>query len=302
MVRRVDLEILRGAVDTHAHANPYVNEDLFHLDVFELARLGGEYGMDAIVIKNHFGSSCAQAYLANKYAGGCRIIGGGVLNKAQGGFNAEAVKIASEFGVYNGVRPGLIVWMPERDSLHWAKVSGYPKEQWSRHLSPFKDANPEGDLLPEAKDVLKAIAECDMILNVNHLSPEEGLSILRHAKSYGITKTMLAHASGSQVGYNLEQEKQAAELGALIEECPVIWQPVMQYFGFPVVDCKKEVIDHIREVGPQHYAFGSDGGHRQGPSHVEALRQMIQLFLDDGFTEDEVRMMTSTNAKKLLGL
>jgi hypothetical protein len=297
---RTDLELLKGAIDTHMHALPYIDETTFNIDIFEAAKLAAEAGMDAIVVKNHFGSSCAHAYLANKYAGGCRVIGGVTLNRAQGGFNAEAVKIASEFGAYEGVRPGLIVWMPERDALHGAKILGVPEEQWGAFLTPFKDANPEADLLPEVVDVLKAIAEYDMVLNCCHLSPEEGLSLMRHAKTYGVERMMLTHASGAQVGYNLEQKKQAAELGAYIEESIVAWLPVMGYYGFRVIDAYKDVIDHVREVGPEHFVFGTDCGHKQCPTPVEAMRQMIQLFLDEKFTEEEVRMMINTNPRKLL--
>ena len=65
MVRRVDLELLKGAVDMHVHAQPFVDESVFYVDVFDLAKAARDVGLDAIVVKNHYGWSSAQSYLPN---------------------------------------------------------------------------------------------------------------------------------------------------------------------------------------------------------------------------------------------
>ncbi|MCW3006114.1 MAG: hypothetical protein JWP17_740 [Solirubrobacterales bacterium] len=301
-VTRKDLELLRGSIDTHCHAMPSVGEGIWLQDVFELAREGDEFGLDAICVKYHFGSSAGQAYLANKYAGAehCKIIGGVTLNRAAGGWNPEAVRILAQDAHLDGFRSGRIVWFPERDALGDAKILGKP--DLHTYLSPFCNQKIEDGLLPEVVEILEIVAKEDLCLALSHTSPEESLALIPEARRLGVKHIVATHASGRNVGWTFEQEKRGAELGVIFEESVITWTPAMRIFGYDVIDAREQIIEHIRAIGPEHYCISSDCGYVQGATPVEAMRIFIAMLIDEGFTDAEIQLMTRTNAARLLGL
>jgi hypothetical protein len=280
---------------------PSVGEDIWLQDVFELAREGDEFGLDAICVKYHFGSSAGHAYLANKYAGAehCKIIGGVTLNKAAGGWNPEAVRILAQDAHLNGFRNGRIVWFPERDALGDAKILGKP--DLHDYLSPFCNQDIEDGLLPEVVQILEIIAKEDLCLALSHTSPEESLALIPEARRLGVRHIVATHASGGNVGWTFEQEKLGAEMGVIFEESVITWTPAMRIFGYDVIDARQEIIEHIKAIGPEHYCISSDCGYVQGASPVEGMRIFVAMLLDEGFTDDQIRVMTHTNAARLLG-
>jgi hypothetical protein len=299
---RKDQEFLRGAIDTHAHALPHLDEDMYMLDIFELARSGAEVGMRAMVVKNHMGYSCGEVYLANKYSGGCQLIGGVCLNRSVGGINPQAIDVAARFGSLNGVPSGRVVWMPERDSLYTAKLFNVAPDKLHWFLTPFVEANIESGLTPAAREVCKRIAREDMVLGTGHLSAAESIALIREAKDLGVKRFLVTHVSGSEIDFTLETKKQAVKLGAMLEESLVVWQPVMRHLGFTVGDAYDDVIADMKEIGAEHYCLSSDCGITECPPPAEAMREFIKLCMDADFTDDEIKAMAGGNAASLLGL
>ncbi|MFC1919560.1 DUF6282 family protein [Chloroflexota bacterium] len=299
---RKDELLLQGAIDTHAHALPHLDEDMYMLDIFQLARSGAEVGMRAMVVKNHMGSSCGEVYLANKYSGGCHLIGGVCLNRSVGGINPQAVTTAAQFGSLNGVPSGRVVWMPERDSLHNAKLFNVPQDKLHWFLTPFAESRIENGLTPAAREVCKRIAAEDMVLATGHLSAAESIALIKEAKDLGVKRFIVTHVSGSEIDFTLETKKQAVELGAMLEESVVVWMPVMRHLGFRIGDAYEDVIADMKVIGAEHYCLSSDFGITECPPPVEGMREFIRLCLDVGFNDDEIRAMAGGNAARLLGL
>ena len=81
---------LNGAIDTRVHSSPDSEER--SIDADDLARIAKEKGMRGLVLKNHWESTAALAYMVRKQVPGIEIFGGIVLNKSVGGINLEAVK------------------------------------------------------------------------------------------------------------------------------------------------------------------------------------------------------------------
>jgi hypothetical protein len=291
--------LLAGAVDSHVHAAPFVNADTFLVDAFELATAAKAAGLSAVVLKSYFGSSCPAAYLANRHAGGATVVGGITLNRSVGGFNAEAVKASAYEGAHAGFRPGRVVWMPERSSLHRARLLGIDE---TGMLSPFPGGDPSKPLIPEAREVLDVIAEEDLVLATSHLGPEEALAFLAHAADLGVTRFVITHASNPGVSWSTAQKKRAVELGAYIEEAAICWEPAMSLFHYTPVDAKREILEPLHEIGPQHYLLASDGGFRFSPSPPEAMRVFVELLHADGFTEAEIRQMAVENPRNVFRL
>ena len=295
-------QVMQGAVDTHVHAMPFINETTMSLDVFELSRSASEVGMSTVVVKPYFGSSCQIAYLANKYAGGATVVGGVTLNFAAGGFNPDAVRVAAHDGIYDGFRPGRVVWMPERSALHRAKHLGFALDEQDRYLTPFKNGAVGNGLIAEAEAVLEVISEEDLVLATSHLSPEEGLALIEHGRNKGISRFLITHASHSGVGYTLEQKKRAVALGAFIEEAAITWEPAMALFHYRPIDAEREIFETMAEIGPAHFCLSTDAGFWAVPSPAEAYRTFIALLLGRGFSVEQVRQMAVSNPRKLLRL
>jgi predicted metal-dependent TIM-barrel fold hydrolase len=76
----------------------------------------------------------------------------------------------------------------------------------------------------------------------------------------------------------------------------------MMLFNFPMSDPIKDVIEPMKEIGPEHYLISTDCGYAESPAPVEAMRLFIRMLLDHGFSENDVIRMAHENAAKVLGL
>jgi hypothetical protein len=293
--------VLEGGVDAHVHAGPFIN-GMMMVDVFELARDAAALGLGAVVVKNYFGSSCAAAALANRYAGGATVLGGVTLNWSAGGFNADAVRVAAHEGYDDGFRPGRVVWMPERAALNRARLLALDPATHAKYLSPFPDGDTSRPMLPEAREVLDVIAEEDLVLATSHLGPEESLAMFEVARASGVERLVVTHASNPGVGWTLEQKQRAVELGALIEEAVICWEPAMAVFHYTPTDAATEIFAAMRTIGPEHYILASDCGFHVAPRPAEAMRIFAALLLGFGFGEHELRAMAVDNPRRLLRL
>src|ERR1041385_4988127 len=80
---------LNGVIDIHAHSDP--DSTARSIDAIDLAKLAKSRGMRGLVLKNHYESTAALAYIVRKEVPGIEIFGGIDLNLTVGGINPEAV-------------------------------------------------------------------------------------------------------------------------------------------------------------------------------------------------------------------
>src|SRR5437899_7546030 len=81
---------LTGVIDIHAHTDP--DSRPRSIDAIDIAKLAKARGMRGLVLKNHYESTAAQAYLVRKEVPGIEIFGGIDLNLTVGGVNPAAVE------------------------------------------------------------------------------------------------------------------------------------------------------------------------------------------------------------------
>jgi len=81
---------LSGVIDIHAHTDP--DSRPRSIDALDLAKMAKARGMRGLVLKNHFESTAAQAYLVRKDVPGLEVFGGIDLNLTVGGINPAAVE------------------------------------------------------------------------------------------------------------------------------------------------------------------------------------------------------------------
>ena len=155
-----------------------------------------------------------------------------------------------------------------------------------------------GNLRPEVFYILEIIRDYDMVMATGHVSPREGLLLVRAGRDMGLKRMVITHADWKATNYTLEQQREAIGCGALIEHC--FMTPCLPY---------GEIAEQMRQLGPEHFYLSSDlgaptvpGGKdsgflMQGPAPYadEGMARFVEILRDCGFSLQELRRMTVDN-------
>lgn len=275
-------QTLDGVVDIHAHCDP--DSMARSIDAIDLAKLAHDRGMRALVLKNHYEPTESLAFLARKLVPGIELFGGIALNRTMGGINAAAVEHMTQ--VKGGW--GRVVWMPTFDAENQVK--------YSKESRPFVSVSKDGALVPEVRDVIALIAKHNLILATGHSSPEEDLMLIREARRAGVRSIVVTHAMLPPVGMNIEQMREAAQMGAYLEFVYNALIGPNKAFDVP------EYARAIRAVAPEHCILSSDLGQAGNPLHPDGLLAFFAALRGEGFSVSEVERMAKVNPARLLGL
>ena len=293
-------ELVRGVFDLHVHVGPDVVER--RIDDVTLARRFQDVGLEGFVLKSHYTSTAERAGVVRGVVPGVRAMGAIALNRAVGGMNALAVEIAA----IEGART---VWMPTVDSLveqeHLAAAvaAGKPVPVWARLQldlrergvvsEPVAAVDDGGEVLPETRAVLRAVAEHDLVLATGHLGRDELLPVVAAALEEGIRYVVVTHPDYPAQDLSAAEQAELADAGALIERC----------FTTPYTGkCSWERwIEGARVVGAERSVLSSDLGQVQNPPVEDGLALMADRLLEAGFTDEEVRTMAVDNTRMLAG-
>jgi len=285
---------LAGVIDLHAHVAPETALFNFQrsLDAIQAAQIARIYGMRGLVLKEHYTETASWAYLVSQVVPGIELFGGVVLNRAVGGINPVAVEAMA---LTKGGR-GKVVYMPTVDA-EYRSTPGPDKVPVSRN----------GQLVPAVFEVLKVIAKHDLGLSTGHVSPEEGMLLIRAAKAAGVTKIYVQHPNHGGLVMSMAQMKEAVRLGALIEivlsgEGFTGGGPKVVNAENPVMDYGPQKIADIRALGPANIVVTSDLGQPGRVTHADAFRIALAVLAKEGFSQAEIDMMTKTNPARFLGL
>lgn len=63
-----------------------------------------------------------------------------------------------------------------------------------------------------------------------------------------------------------------------------------------------EMVNAIREIGPQHVILSSDLGQASNPLHPDGLLTVYQALSASGFSQAEIDLMAKSNPTRVLGL
>ena len=293
---------LEGAIDLHIHSIPDAYPRL--LDDIEVASQAKAVKMRAIVLKCHVTSSADRAYIAQRaVGGGIEVYGILCLNTPAGGLSPEAVKMAIRMGAKGIWMPGHwsrydAQYMAKSRSLMGGDTIGY--EYYDKTETILSD---DGRMKPEVKEILKLVADHDLMLSTGHLSLQEAHLLLDEAKKMGLKKLLVHTVNYHVMGYPLEDQKKMVEKGAFLEfgftSLPYpIWEPADPKRRISLND----VCTSIRAVGVDHCVLTTDSGLVTSPPPIECLRLWGELLKVKGFTQQEINIMMKLNPAKLLGL
>jgi uncharacterized protein DUF6282 len=291
--------LVQGAYDLHVHIAPDVPPR--RVDDVTLARRFAELGLAGFALKSHYTSTAERAQVVSGVVPGVAVVGTLALNQAVGGMNALAVEIAAREGAR-------IVWMPTVDSPAETAGRTEPKPgdkvpQWARlqhelrelglGVEPVYVTDADGALLPETRDVLRAIARHGLILATGHLDRDDTFAVVEGAREEGVAQIVVTHPEFPCQDLSIDDQQELAALGCLLERC--LSTPLSEKTTW------EHVFDGVRAVGVEHTLFSSDCGNPDYPPVEDGLALWADRLLGAGFDEDEVRELIVGQSRRLAG-
>ena len=294
---RPDLELMKGAIDMHAHTAPALFNR--HIDDAALAQYAIEYGMRGFVLKDHDASTTGRAYYVNRMYPQVASFGAVVLNRSVGGLDPYVVEAAIHYGAK-------VVWMPSNHSKYHADYFDTP--DYPQFGRPRKQLPGEGvtvfeedgkTLSKAARTICEVVAENDVCLATGHLSVPEIRALQDAALAAGVSprRFIVTHANWSLCKLDMDVQRELMDKGAILEyvactcTSPIFWE---QQPG--------ELAEWIIAFKGENLVFGSDLGQFAGPPQPEGLRMLMAALLGVGVPYEYLEKMLKVNSAEVLGL
>ncbi|MCB1385983.1 MAG: hypothetical protein KDJ80_08590 [Nitratireductor sp.] len=294
--KRID-ELMKGTVDLHLHPGPSLHPR--KVDHFQVARDAHEAGMRAILLKDHYYPTMPIATLINDNLGlDVEVLSSIVLNNPLGGLNPSAVDYALKQGAK-------IVWMATAHARnhmeHEAKEADFKNKfpvntKKTVAAIPATLTNDKGQVHDEVKLILDLIAEADATVSGGHHHIDELYPFYEEAKARGVTRLFLNHPTYVNEG-SFQDIAALVRMGVKMEHSICMFVPST----FHLFD-DEHLKSAIDAAGVENTLFGSDLGQKNNPTPVEGMRQIIEVLTRIGYSDTQIRAMTSTNAAELVGL
>lgn len=271
---------ITGIIDLHVHSAPDIRVRSHH-DI-ELAEQAKRIGAKAFVIKSHLFPTVDRAWLLNKLYPEVEVYGSITLNASVGGINPHSVDAALQLGAKT-------VWLPTLDSTRHRSILV---------RSGGVDTVLDGKVVPPLKDVLKLIAEYNVILGTGHLSPEEIFVVVEEARKQGVEKIVVTHPESYVVQMSVPDQRRIVEdYQIILERC----------YAQPLGNGKyklnhEENLKAIEQVGVASTVISTDGGQIELPCWSQMLTESVQYLFDKGICRKDIVAMTQGTPAKLLGL
>lgn len=277
---------LEGAVDLHVHSAPDVWPR--RLDDLALAREAAAAGMRAILLKSHHTLTADRAAIVDGLVEGVSVFGGLALNEFVGGLNPAAVEAALALGARE-------IWMPTISAANHRRATGTPGEG-------IGILDEGGGLRPAVHEILRLIAERDVILGTGHLSVQEIQHLVPAARASGVKRILITHPELYVVNMPIAVQQELAGPGVFFERCLIVTVPPGPVIPTGPILPLRAIAEAVRQVGVETTVLATDFGQAENPSPVEGLRHYIGGMLDLGFSQAEIARMTRVNPGWLLGL
>ena len=269
-------EILKGSYDLHVHAAPDPTREL-RLDAMDVARHAYEAEMGGLVLKSHDYPTAPLAHSLRRMYPGLNVAGSIALNRAVGGLNPRAVEVAAKLDAR-------VVWMPTFDADHSLRRQGQGPG--------IRVTDDDGELRPEARDILDIIAQHDMVLASGHVSPTEAIALFSEARARGVRRMVATHPAAVAT---LEELQEMVSLGAYPEYTFLGCMPSRGRMR------PEDIANAVRDLGVEHCIVTTDFGEWMNPPPAEGMRMAIAELLFAGMTTEEVSALVKGNPSQLLG-
>jgi hypothetical protein len=277
---------LSGAIDIHVHSLP--DSEVWRIDALDLAKLARARGMRGLVLKSHWESTAALAYIVRKEVPGLEVFGGLGLSRAVGGINPLAVEEMAK--VTGGL--GKVVWLPTLEAENSVRA---------RPGRPFVSVSRNGELLPEVKELIGVLAKHRLVMATGHSSAEENLMLVREGQRQGLEHMVMTHAMSGGVRMSVAQMQEAAKTGAFIE-IVYVHSLTIPELGRKAAYSQADVAEAIRKVGAESIILSTDMGQVGIPLPPDGLAAFAAALRAEGISERDLDRMMKENPARLLGL
>jgi hypothetical protein len=289
--------LVKGSYDVHVHISPDVMKR--RTDDLSLAARYEELGMAGFVLKSHYVPTAERAEVIRKIYPNVDVLGAITLNSSVGGLNPIAVEIAGRSGAQ-------FVWLPTVDSANQRaclseEPEGATPPMWKQLQDDLRAAGmtadpvdlftADGVLRDETRQVLQVIANHDMTLATGHVHADESAAVVAEAVKAGVRRIVITHPEFTSQRMKLDAQQALAAQGALLERC--LTTPLTGKVDWRVW------FDNIRDAGTENSVISSDLGQPFNPPVEDGLALAADILLKEGFTDDEIRMMTVHNSRWL---
>ena len=287
--------LLIDAVDLHCHSGPAAMDRILdHYDAMVDAR---DAGFRALLYKDHFYPGMPHAKILQRLNPEMKLqlYSGLVLNNAVGGINPHAVDHALRLGAK-------IIWMPTLSAANHIEQSqkqakSFPKtKQRMLDAIPLTSLDASGKVSDAAKQVLDLIAETDAILAGGHLHVDELHVLFEEAAQRGVVRRLVNHPT-YLIDCSDEDIRSLVASGTKMEHSICMFVEGRSLKFTP--DELKNLID---VAGVDNTILSSDLGLPNGPRPVDGFRAVVQVLIDLGYSDDEIRRLVGRNALKMLNL
>lgn len=291
----MDREILKGIIDIHVHAGPSVANRA--LDAAEMLKEAETAGYAGFLVKDHFFPSILGTKMVEKHLGNgsCKVYGSMALNNSIGLFNLKAVDTARQMDTK-------IIYFPtvstKKHIDDHKKVGFVGAGKTSVLETPVVYVDENGQMDEKAIEILKYMAEYDMVLGTGHGNLWEVDHLVDKAVELGVKRILVSHPHYN-VGASYEHMAKWAKMGAFIELNVCVFES-----GSRIGTVKDKVAKEMIEAcGVEHIILDSDMGQNGNGSPVEGMYNFINLLMNEfGITEEQINIMTKKNPAKLLNL
>lgn len=290
------MDLLAGAVDSHVHCCPHINQRTVTL--FDAVRAAHRAGLAGLGLMDVFANTSGLAALANRELGHLEVdvFGGVILEPYVGGLSPRTVATALKMGY--GTGGARFISLPCHHTAFVARSENRSPAYVETTLSI-----PESGPLPDSvAEIIDLCVEADVVFNLGHLSGPEAVRVAEAAVERGCRR-MLAPAA-----YLTEEEAQAiAATGCMLEYSFFVFSHATDV-PQTMIDAERHrfaradffrTLDIVQAVGPDRIVLSSDSGALVLPPPVEAFREFVMMFASCGIAADDLRRMIADNPAQL---
>ena len=314
--------LFKGAVDLHVHTDPSFM--LRTADAISCSSEAAAAGMRAVCFKDHHLCTVQEAWLANKYREKTdtpfTAYGSYCMNNSQGGYDLYTLETALRFGAAQVYAPTVSSGNqhPMEHPAAQGKKAGSFMPMKMKPINEFElsvyENGKNGEISSRLKECLALIRDYDVIFSTGHLSYDDSYAVVKAAKEIGCKKILLTHFDVLRVSLTYTEpytKRSLEEMGEVQKagDCFVEYCISNKLYGQHSKDANPyhEVPDEYRSAclkyfGPDLIVHGTDNGSSFYPRIVEEYAMIFDDMIKFGFTDDEIRKMTSTNACALLNI
>jgi hypothetical protein len=292
-----------GAIDLHVHCGPEGIPRRF--DAVSLAEHVQQSRLGGVVLKSHITSTSNWAEMAHRLTG-TRLYGSIVLNHYLGGINPMAVR-----GALGPATEGIpylkVVWLPTIHAAAHLKARHHEGEaydippEWcggvvSNLAQPIAQVEPINVLAPGLQqsldDVLRLVAQYDLILATGHVGRAEVFHTVERAFELGVRKIIVTHPCYDPPALDNEDLRTLAASGAYVELSYILINLGMVTLG--------ETAEIMRRVGAVHTILSTDMGQVDRETPAEGLAKFGAGLLAHGIPLEDITTSMKTNPRALL--